>query len=245
MAGFDFMLPFALAIEYFKDKIAIDTRTWQDLLGDVHNQAFTTAGSAGEAFLMDMATAVDDIMQHGGTWNNFQRAFDDIVEKYGWSYHGSRGWRSKLIARQNIRNAYQAGRWQQMTDPEVLKLRPYLIYRHGHSVIPRKKHLAWDGLVLKATDPFWKTHYPPNGFNCSCSAYSLSERDVKNRGYTVADSPEIKYYEWQDNKGEIHKIPEGIDPGWDYNVGIKTNNEIDNGDHNTQLFKKLKTFLES
>jgi len=33
-------------------------------------------------------------------------------------------------------------------------------------------------------------------------------------------APRIKRYEWVDKTtGEVHKIPKGIDPGWDYNVG--------------------------
>ena len=33
-------------------------------------------------------------------------------------------------------------------------------------------------------------------------------------------APKIKRYEWVDKAtGEIHKIPKGIDPGWDYHVG--------------------------
>jgi len=33
-------------------------------------------------------------------------------------------------------------------------------------------------------------------------------------------APAIKYYEWTNKKtGEIHQVPEGIDPGWDYHVG--------------------------
>ena len=34
------------------------------------------------------------------------------------------------------------------------------------------------------------------------------------------NAPAIQRYEWVDKAtGEIHKIPKGIDPGWDYNVG--------------------------
>jgi hypothetical protein len=35
-------------------------------------------------------------------------------------------------------------------------------------------------------------------------------------------APKIEKYEWVDKAtGEIHKIPKGIDPGWDYNVGME------------------------
>jgi len=34
------------------------------------------------------------------------------------------------------------------------------------------------------------------------------------------EAPEIRHYEWEDkDTGIVHLVPEGIDPGWDYNVG--------------------------
>lgn len=32
-------------------------------------------------------------------------------------------------------------------------------------------------------------------------------------------APAMEYQEWQDKKGDVHQVPKGIDPGWDYNVG--------------------------
>jgi len=33
-------------------------------------------------------------------------------------------------------------------------------------------------------------------------------------------APAIEHYEWEDkDTGIIHRIPKGIDPGWDYNPG--------------------------
>jgi hypothetical protein len=32
-------------------------------------------------------------------------------------------------------------------------------------------------------------------------------------------APDNGTYEWTDNKGNSHTIPNGIDPGWAYNVG--------------------------
>jgi len=33
-------------------------------------------------------------------------------------------------------------------------------------------------------------------------------------------APKIRHYEWEDKAtGKVHRIPVGIDPGWDYNPG--------------------------
>ncbi|MCF6267624.1 MAG: hypothetical protein L3J57_13925, partial [Desulfuromusa sp.] len=90
---------------------------------------------------------------------------------------------------------------------------PYLEYRHGDSLQPRPLHLAWDGLVLPADDPWWQTHYPPNGWGCKCKVFSASQRDLERAGKSVPDTaPTIEI----DPKTEA---PLGIDKGWAYNVG--------------------------
>ncbi len=52
----------------------------------------------------------------------------------------------------------------------------------------RPLHAAWDGLVLPVDDPFWHTHYPPNGWRCRCRAVSVSERDLRR---DIADGERI------------------------------------------------------
>jgi len=213
-------LPFEEAIAFFQAKLNVPTRHWDDLWRGMHSRAFMVAGAMEEDMLGDFNAAIERALKDGTTLRDFQKSFDKTVENTGWSYHGTRAWRTGLIYNTNLTTAYSAGRWKQMTDPEVLKLRPYLGYRHGDSVNPRPEHLAWDGLVLPADDPWWNTHYPPNGWGCHCSAFSLSQRDLDGMGKAGPDTaPEGGTYEWTDRRGTTHTIPKGIDPGWDYNCG--------------------------
>ena len=48
----------------------------------------------------------------------------------------------------------------------------------------------------------------------------LKKEEAKGPHPIKTKAPRIKHYEWVDKAtGEIHKIPKGIDPGWDYHVG--------------------------
>jgi len=214
-------LPFDEAIKFFRDKVNIPTARWTDLWQDMHAKGFMIAGAMKADLLSDFRGAVDRAISEGTSLEAFQKDFDTIVEKHGWSYNGGRGWRSRVIYETNVHTAYAAGRWQQMTDPDVMSRRPYLQYRHGDSAAPRPEHLAWDGLVLPADDPWWDTHYPPNGWGCKCSVFSLSERDMARLGKDAPDTaPDGGTYEWTDKAtGQIRKVPDGIDPGWAYNAG--------------------------
>lgn len=214
-------LPFDEAIKFFREKVPIPTERWNDLWKDMHARGFMVAGAMQSDLLTGLFNAVDKAISKGVTIDEFRKDFDEIVKKTGWTYNGSRGWRTRLIYETNIKTAHAAGRWAQMTDPDVVRLRPYLMYRHGGSMEPRPEHLSWNGMVLPADDPWWETHYPPNGWGCSCFVQTVSERELAAMGKDGPDkAPKTEHYQWTDKKtGETHQVPKGIDPGWDYNVG--------------------------
>jgi len=238
--------PFEEAIAFFRQKLNLPTRTWTDLWQAEHTKAFVVAGATKADLLNDLRLAVDKGIAQGITLAAFRKAFDETVAKNGWSYKGGRNWRTKVIFETNIRTAYAAGRWQQMTDPELLKLRPYLLYRHGDSRNPRPQHLSWDGLVLPADDPWWKTHYPPNGWGCKCRVFSISQRELKAMGKSGPDrAPDDGTYVWTDkNTGVTVTAPNGIDPGWAYNVGEKTDWTPDLSKYPSGLAEHLSNELE-
>lgn len=212
-------VPFREAIAYFRQKINLPTRSWTDLWQGMHARAFVIAGAMREELIADLRHAVDRAISEGISLSEFRRQFDEIVARYGWQYRGGRDWRTRVIYDTNLRTAYAAGRYRQLTDPELLRLRPYWQYRHGGSAQPRPEHLSWDGLVLRADDPWWRTHYPPNGWGCSCYVRPLDEEGLRALGKTGPDqAPPVRYVTRTVQGRRIH-VPEGIDPGWDYNVG--------------------------
>lgn len=208
-----FQLPFDEQIEFFRDKLNIPTLHWYDLWKAQQSKGFMIAGATKADILADFRAAVDKAIATGTTLEEFRADFDIIVQKHGWSYNGSRAWRSEVIYSTNIRTSYAAGRWAQLTDPEQLQVLPYLTYRHGDSRVPRPEHLAWDGVTLPADDPWWDTHYTPNGWGCKCyvTGATRSEADAARKAGkgTAPESP------IDPRTGE----PKGIDKGWGYNPG--------------------------
>lgn len=213
-------LPFKEAISFFRNKVSIPTERWNDLFIDQHSQGFMIAGAIKGDLIADIREAVDQAISSGLTLEQFRKQWDAIVERHGWSYNGGRNWRTRIVYETNTRQAYNAGRWQQVTDPDVLKTRPFLAYRHGDSIRPRPLHLAWNGTVLPADDPWWATHSPQNGWGCKCKIFSVGERDIKRMGDQAKRSaPQDGSYQWTDKQGRTFTIPNGIDPGFQYNPG--------------------------
>lgn len=170
---------FKEAEEYFRQKVNLPTRRWDDLWQGQHARAFMVAGVTRDAVLTDIREAVDAAISKGETLEDFRARFKDIIKRHGWP--GGAGeknvnWRTAVIYHTNLRTAYMAGRW------ETLRRFPYLEYKHNTVRNPREQHVAWDGKIIATNDPWWKTHYPPNGWGCRCTVYGVSEAGLRARG---------------------------------------------------------------
>jgi SPP1 gp7 family putative phage head morphogenesis protein len=209
------------AIAFLRDKLDVPTDRWTDIWQGMHARAFVVAGARDEGLLADFHDAVNRAIAEGRTLEQFRADFDTIVAEHGWSYRGSRNWRSAVIFNTNLRMAYAAGRWAQAQ--RLKGRRPYLRYVGILDDRIRPLHREWHDTVLPVDDPWWQTHFPPNGWNCRCSVQQLSRRDVERLGLKVADrAPPIEMVQRRVNTGDgphFIQVPKGIDPGFAYNVG--------------------------
>lgn len=211
-------MAFEEARDFIRQKLLIPTERWNDLVGGAHSKAFTVAGATKTALLKDLYSAIQKAIDSGSNITKFRKEFDDIVSKHGWSYNGKRGWRTSVIFRTNKRTAYMAGRWSQAW--RLKEARPYLQYLTVGDERVRESHELHNKKVFRIDDPFWRTHYPPNGWLCRCTVRTLSQDDLDDENLSVSEGPRPKPIERVDPAtGEIMKGHEGIDIGWDHNVG--------------------------
>lgn len=216
--------PFLEQIDFLRQKHPLESEYWTDLLGAAHDQRFVIAGATDLAMLADFQEAIATALEEGRPFREFQTEFDRIVEKYGWEFKGDRAWRARVIFEANIRTAYMAGRLRQMLHPDVVRMRPYWQYRHGETrtpLRPRPHHQAWHGLVLIWNDGWWKKHFPPNGFFCSCGVRTLSRRDLARLGKSGPDTAPEPLMEAiiHPVTGQLVEHEQGVGYGWDYMPG--------------------------
>jgi len=216
-------LPFSEQIAFFRRKINLPTEDWTQLFEAGHDHGFVVAGANRDDLLTDFRAAVDKAISQGTTLEQFRKDFDSIVAKSGWDYNGGRNWRSRVIYETNLRTSYAAGRYAQLQ--AVKKSRPYWQYVHSDAVEhPRPQHLAWNGLVLWADDPWWKTHFGPNGWGCQCTVQALNKRDLEKLGKSgpdqapPLDSKQVVIGSTGDHPRTVD-VPAGIDPGFAYAPG--------------------------
>lgn len=186
----DFQLQFQEQIDFLSQKINLPTETHNEITSRQHDRAFVVAGAMKADLLNNLHQAVNEAVANGQSFKQFQDGFDEILAKHGWLNDADKGykaWRARIIYQTNLRTSYAAGRYKQMTDPEVLKRRPYWCYRHNTVENPRIQHEHWNNLVLPADAKFWKINFPPNGYGCNCTVDAINERQLKAMGKTKPD----------------------------------------------------------
>jgi SPP1 gp7 family putative phage head morphogenesis protein len=227
-------LPPKEAIDYLRRKGFRFSWRWQEMWQEDHAQAFTVAKAMRLDILQDIRDEVDRALAEGTTSREFEKRLTPILQAKGWwgqqrvvgpagpeTVHLGSPRRLNTIFATNIQTALQVGHYRQMTDPAVLQARPYWRYSAVLDSRTRPMHRAWHGTILPADDPWWDTHFPPNGWRCRCSATSVSPGELdRDHGGRLSRRPDNGTYEYTNpHTGEVITVPRGIDPGWAYNPG--------------------------
>ncbi|MDH3001472.1 phage head morphogenesis protein [Chelonobacter oris] len=222
-------------VRYFEKKLNLPTNSYLDVLGKEHDYFFMVAGANRNEVLIALREAVDEAIEKGLTLDEFRQRFDGVAANTGWQYNGGRNWRTRIIYDTNVYAAYNRGRLKQHLD--LADVMPYWEYQHNMNEHPRQEHMDWDGLVLPASDPWWRYHYPIKAYGCHCSVIAHDEDDLKDLGKTVGTAPEI---EWEDKTVGVRsgnprtvRIPKG------YNVGFEPYNFADLNAGRNQSVDKL------
>ncbi len=233
------------AIEYFKAKGYAISFDWHEVWKEANARAFTVAKVMKMDILQDIRDGLQDALDNGTAFQTFQKTLEPTLKAKGWwgrqeivdertgeireAQLGS-PYRLRTIFDQNIQTAYNAGRYR--TQMENVSAAPYLQYVAVMDARTRPAHAALNGLVFRATDPFWDSFYPPNGWRCRCRVRQLDDGMLTERELAL-DSSSGKLSRRQETVGgELksvavfkgrdavgNKVAVSPDVGWDYNPG--------------------------
>ncbi len=107
-------LPFEQQISFFRNKLNVPTESWTELWRHGHNSGFSVAGAMKDDLLNDFRRSVDAAIADGKSLTWFKKEFNNIVAKHGWEHTGKVSWRAKVIFDTNMRQSYNAGRYEQL-----------------------------------------------------------------------------------------------------------------------------------
>lgn len=231
-------LPPAEAVRYFESKGYKLGFAWQDVWQQEHARAFSVAKVMRYDLLETIRNGVQRGIDDGITREQFAKELTPLLQKEGWwgrqpmtdpasgetrDVQLGSPRRLRTIFDTNLRTARAAGRWERIE--RNADRRPYLRYSAILDSHTRPQHRAWHGLIRRYDDPIWDTLYPPNGWNCRCVVQQLSERDLRRRGWDVTPAHQVEAIrkqtrEWTNwRTGEVLEVQQGVDPGFNYNVG--------------------------
>lgn len=175
-AAFD--VPPAQAIAYFEGKGLRATFSYADMLRDEHRTAFTVAKMMDLDLLKDVQDSLDMALADGVPFSEWKKQIMPVLQAKGWWGKANMvdpltgelkrvttGTPNRLatIFRTNMQASYAVGAWEQIE--AQAEDAPYLMYDAVDDFRTRPAHRAWDNKVLRWDDKWWRTHYPPNGFN--------------------------------------------------------------------------------
>lgn len=231
------------ALAWFKSKGIKPGFDYRDVWKEEQANAFTVAKMLNADLLVDVQQLVAEAVERGQTFEQFRNVLKPLLVKSGWwgvqtmqdplteetrlVQLGSEG-RIKTIYTTNMRTARSAGQWKRIQ--RTKRTLPYLLYQLGPSKQHRLDHVKWKDILLPADDPWWDTHMTPNGWGCNCWIRQVSQYEADKliaSGKVTTTAPETKYRQWVNRRtGEVEVLPEGIEPGWNYNPGKGRENKL-------------------
>jgi SPP1 gp7 family putative phage head morphogenesis protein len=96
----------------------------------------------------------------------------------------------ETVFRTNLQRAYGQGQlvWYRAVADEF----DVWEYQAIDDTRVRPAHLAFDGRMIPAADPFWQTYFPPWAFNCRCSIRPLRSADLPPEKITTGDKATVQ-----------------------------------------------------
>lgn len=120
----------------------------------------------------ELNEAFPSLLDESGVRKPFEQFLKD-VQSIDETYN-----RNYLRAEYNFAqgSAEMAARWEDFGEDEDDY---YLQYRTAGDDNVRPEHAALNGVTLPMSDKFWKTYYPPNGWNCRCTVVQVLKEKHK------------------------------------------------------------------
>jgi SPP1 gp7 family putative phage head morphogenesis protein len=191
---------FEEAIAWFREKVPMTREEAAALESQVRARAFWISHISEADLINDIMLAIDKALAEGTTLAEFQ---NDVAGELMARWLDDERvtdpvYRMETIFRTNIQSAYAAGRYQQQTNPAVLRARPFWLY---DALIDGRTSTVCrnlNGTLLPADDAWWDSRYPPNHFNCRSGVRSLTEAEANARGITENPTTQTPDAGWRE-----------------------------------------------
>lgn len=143
--------------------------------------SFSAVNAINETILKRVQAEIGNVIETG---TPFPDAAEIVAKLAGW-----RKAYAHTVVRTNVTNAYVAGRFAQLRDPEVRRVVPALRFvsvqepwNPKERTGTRPNHAACHGLIAAVDDPLWNEIAPPLGYNCRCTVALVTRGMLEAKG---------------------------------------------------------------
>lgn len=178
---------FEEAIRAWRRRVPMTEDAWERLAEAEREFAFTVSGVTEAEMVQQVFDAIDRAVADGTTLETFKREVGAALEA---AWGGADPYRVETTFRTNVLGAYNAGRHEIMTAPEVRRSRPY--WRFDAVMDSRVSPICeeLDGIVRPADDPFWRNHTPPLHHGCRSVLTPLTLEEAEDEGIDIRVAPD-------------------------------------------------------
>ncbi|PKT77960.1 phage minor head protein [Helicobacter winghamensis] len=206
------------AYSYLENKGLKTSFKYHEIKKEAHDKAFTAAGIMKTDVLNDLHEEIKKAIKEGISFDEFKGNLKAILTSKGW--YGKKEiinpktgeirtininpQRLKTIYTTNMQSAYAKARAKQLS---TYSYKTYWVYKCALLEDSRSEHKKMHNCAIHRDDPFWRTSFPPNDYNCKCKVIAVSEKEAKSK-YKILKNPRpIASKNFSYDKRENTQIP--------------------------------------
>lgn len=182
--------------------------------GQHRRQALRVAGVNSAATVGTVLVAAERAVAQGRPFEDFQRQAGRTLLREWQGTVANPSARMRTIYINVTSTALNHGRWEVMTRPEALRVRPFFRFVSVDDSVTTFLCRRCRNVVLPATHPFWKKRWPPLHHRCRSCVTSLTVWQAQQQG-VAARAPDVIVPEgfgrpptrkWEPDMGRIHPL---------------------------------------
>ena len=186
------LVDFFEATLWFRSRLPLTDEQYQQLVAFAHERGFWIAGVSQSAMIEQVWHSLDEALEKGVPFEEWKAEVQPVLASawVGSLSAAQQPHRIETIFRNWTIGAYNKARWDQMAEPAIRRVRPYLAFDGVEDSRQSPICRECNDTVLPADHPWWDSHRPPLHHRCRSGIRSLTEEKARRMGLTD-DPPSI------------------------------------------------------
>jgi SPP1 gp7 family putative phage head morphogenesis protein len=161
------------AVDWFQKRTVLTGDQARELDDRLKSEAFWIGGGLQLDQVQRVFDRIATALERGESFDDFRKA---VRSQLADPAH------TETVFRNATQRAYNAGRYLQMSEPSVLRFRPFWMYDAVLDIRTTPLCKSLNKTLLPAEDEWWDTHWPPLHHRCRSSVRNMRASEAERRG---------------------------------------------------------------